>query len=89
MQFDFLIILTLSIKLWLHLNIKLFCVFNKGPPGAGKTTIACDLAKKHGFIYYEADAFVIFCNPFMDPSIENPSWAVLRQKPVKVMIDEH
>ena len=63
-----------------------FCVPISGPPGAGKSTTAQLLAKDHDFIYYEADAFFLFCNPFIDPKTDNPSMATLSQKPLKVHI---
>merc|ERR1711935_1107041 len=31
----------------------------------------------------EADAFFMFCNPFIDPKTDNPSMATLSQKPLK------
>ena len=59
-----------------------------GPPGAGKSTTAQLLAKDHDFIYYEADAFFMFCNPFIDPKTDNPSMATLSQKPLKVHTEQ-
>ena len=44
------------------------------------------LARKHGYIYYEADCFGMFANPFVDPNVEEPTLQVLKQKPLKVLI---
>ena len=63
----------------------LFLLFS-GPPGAGKSTTGMLLARKHGYIYYEADCFGMFANPFVDPNVEEPTLQVLKQKPLKVMI---
>jgi cytidylate kinase len=57
-----------------------------GPPGAGKSTTGMLLARKHGYIYYEADCFGMFANPFVDPNVEEPTLQVLQQKPLKVLI---
>ena len=57
---------------------------NIGPPGAGKSTTAQLLARNHGFIYYEADAFFMMCNPFNDINVDNPSMSTIKQKPLKV-----
>ena len=57
-----------------------------GPPGAGKSTTGMLLARKHGYIYYEADCFGMFANPFVDPNVEEPTLQVLKQKPLKVLI---
>ena len=35
-----------------------------GPPGVGKSTTAQRMARKNGYVYYEADCFGIFGNPF-------------------------
>ena len=43
------------------------------------------MGKDHGYIYYEADAFFMYANPFIDPSAQNPSMQTLQQKPLKVL----
>ena len=55
-----------------------------GPPGAGKSTTCQLLGRKHGFVYYEADAMLSFVNPFVPLDVENPSYAQRFQKPLKV-----
>ena len=42
------------------------------------------MGRDHGYIYYEADAFFMYANPFIDPSAQNPSMQTLQQKPLKV-----
>merc|ERR1719187_2711429 len=54
-----------------------------GPPGAGKSTTAQLLARKHGYVYYEADCLSIFVNPFIDIFVDEPSMAQMNQKPLK------
>ena len=61
-------------------------LFFSGPPGAGKSTTGMLLARKHDYIYYEADCFGMFANPFVDPNVEEPTLQVLKQKPLKVLI---
>ena len=56
----------------------------KGPPGAGKSTSAQLLGRNHGYIFYEADAFLSCANPFIDPNIEFEPWQQFKQKPLKV-----
>jgi len=59
-----------------------------GPPGAGKSTAASIMGRKHGYVYYEADCFGMFVNPFIDPNVEEPSLALAVQKPLKGMDEE-
>ena len=42
------------------------------------------LGRSHGFAYYEADCFGLAANPFVDPNNDEPTMAVLSQKPLKV-----
>ena len=59
-------------------NFELFI----GPPGAGKSTTGGLLGKNHGYIYYEADCFFLFVNPFINPNVEEASLALSIQKPL-------
>ena len=72
--------------LWIgfHFPTSIYVYNIKGPPGAGKSTTAGRLAKEHGFVYYEADAFIMFCNPFIAPNQFSNQLATIGQKPVKV-----
>ena len=54
-----------------------------GPPGAGKSTTAQLMAKKNGYVYYEADCVRSFVNPFIDVDVPNPTMAQMNQKPLK------
>ena len=42
------------------------------------------MAKKNGFVYYEADAMLGFSNPFVPLDVDNPSLATRYQKSLKV-----
>ena len=55
-----------------------------GPPGSGKSTSGQLLGRNHGYVYYEADCFMMFSNPFVDPNIDEPTLQMPKQKPLKV-----
>ena len=55
-----------------------------GPPGAGKSTTCQLMARKHDFVYYEADATMQFINPFVDLNVDNPTVAAFAGKSLKV-----
>ena len=55
-----------------------------GPPGAGKSTTSQLLARKNGYVYYEADATMNLLNPFIPEDADNPSMAQMNQKSLKV-----
>ena len=57
-----------------------------GPPGAGKSTTSQLLARKNGYVYYEADATMALINPFIPVDVDNPSLAQMQQKSLKVKI---
>ena len=54
-----------------------------GAPGLGKSTSAQILARDHGYVYYEADAFGGMRNPFNPLDSDNPSMSTTRQKILK------
>ena len=58
-------------------------IWLSGAPGSGKSTTAQILAKTEGYVYYEADCFMNFINPYIPLDEENPSLNVKRQKPLK------
>ena len=59
-------------------------VWVTGTPGAGKTTSAFFLGKKHGFVYFEADCYFLHINPYVPLSVESPAGAFFKQPPLKV-----
>ena len=42
------------------------------------------MGRNHGYVYYEADAFMSFANPFNDIDVDDPSMSTMTQKPLKV-----
>ena len=44
------------------------------------------MSRDHGYVYYEADCFFMFVNPFVDPNVEEPTLMMSGQKPLKVII---
>ena len=74
----------LSLPICHYVWTNLIISISLGPPGVGKSTIAQRLSRDHGYVYYEADAFFLFCNPFNDPNAENPSFSTMKQAPLKV-----
>jgi len=54
-----------------------------GAPGMGKSTSAQLLARNHGYVYYEADCFMAFKNPYVPLDVPNPSMAQMYQKTLK------
>lgn len=49
----------------------------------GKSTSAQILARDHGFVYYEADAFGLMKNPFVDVNSADASLATAKQRGLK------
>ena len=60
-----------------------------GPPGAGKSTSGLLLAKHHDYVYYEADCFMNFLNPYIPLDVAEPSLAQVHQKPMKVSFQKN
>ena len=59
-------------------------IWMTGAPGAGKTTTAFTLAKKAGFVYFEADCVLMHSNPYVPLDVESPAGAFFKQPPLKV-----
>ena len=59
-------------------------IWFSGPPGAGKSTTAQLMGRKHGYVYYEGDCYNSMTNPFLDLNVDNPSVAQSDQPPLKV-----
>ena len=59
-------------------------IWFSGPPGAGKSTTAQLMGRKHGYVYYEGDCYNSMSNPFIDLNVDNPSLAQSDQTPLKV-----
>ena len=55
-----------------------------GSPAAGKSTSAQLLSRNSGYVYYEADCYGHFVNPFIDPNANEPSLQQMFQRPLKV-----
>ena len=49
----------------------------------GKSTSAQVLARDHGYVYYEADAFGLMKNPFIDVDDADASLATTKQRGLK------
>ena len=49
----------------------------------GKSTSAQILARRHGYVYYEADCFTALKNPFVPLESDNPSLDQMHQKVLK------
>ena len=60
-------------------------LFLSGPQGSGKSTTALQLAKYHGYKYYEGDCFVWHhCNPYLPLDSEKLDRAHEKQPKMKV-----
>ena len=56
-----------------------------GPPGSGKTTSAQMLGRNHDYNVYEADCYIAFKNPLVDPNDKHPFFSMAKKKPMKVI----
>ena len=54
-----------------------------GAPGLGKSTTGMLLGKTAGYVYYEADAFSGFMNPYVSTDVDEPTLAMFGQKFLK------
>ena len=57
-----------------------------GPPGSGKTTSAQMLGRNHDYKVYEADCYIAFKNPLVDPNDKHPFFSMAKKRPMKVHI---
>ena len=58
-------------------------IWLSGAPGLGKSTTGMLLGKKAGYVYYEADAFGSFTNPYVSTDVDEPTLAMFGQKFLK------
>ena len=62
-----------------------FSIIFWGPPGSGKTTSAQMLGRNHDYNVYEADCYIAFKNPLVDPNDKHPFFSMAKKKPMKVI----
>ena len=58
-------------------------VWLSGTPGAGKSTSGLILSQQSGFVFYEADTFLLHVNPYIPKDATNPAKACAFQNPLK------
>jgi len=63
-------------------------VWITGAPGFGKSTTARRMMEKHGFVYYEGDCFFELKNPYLPPSENTATDALLSAKRLKGVPNE-
>merc|ERR1719328_53535 len=54
-------------------------IWISGPPGTGKSTTGLMLSKTAGYVYYEADCFMMNVNPYIPADAVEPSLATTTQ----------
>ena len=58
-------------------------IWLSGAPGTGKSTSGQILARNQGYVYYEADCFMLLKNPYVPLDIDNPGMGQIYQKNLK------
>ena len=58
-------------------------IWLSGAPGAGKSTSGLLLSQRSGFVFYEADTFLLHVNPYIPKDADNPAKACAFQNPLK------
>ena len=58
-------------------------IWLSGPGGAGKSTTGFKLAKEKNFVYYEADCYLLHCNPYVSLEHETPTDGIVTQSPLR------
>ena len=54
-------------------------IWLSGAPGLGKSTSGLLMARKEGYVYYEADCFMNNLNPYVPTDVDEPTLAMISQ----------